>query len=617
MAPLTRSQRALVLGTLLVVTAATYRGVITNGFVYDDVVTVVKNPAVRSLAHAPEWFFSPFAVSRERSSVNIRPTVVASYALDYALWGERGAGFHATNLAIHLAVVVLVYLLALRLWGADVPAVVAAAWMALHPINAEAVNYITARSSMLAAGFVLAALLGYDRWAGGGPAARPERSSSRWLAGAVGCGLLALGAKESAAVLPLLILIWDRARFGAAVPWRASVVRSLPFAGILAGWLALRQVVVGGPFAGDLQWTWIVQGLGFAARIVNTAVRYSVWPAGLAVDYGWPLALDTATLVAAIAGTGAFAIAGWGVARVDRRMAWCAAWFGASLLPSLLLPLITRVALYQEHRVYLAEVGVAWLLGGAVWWAARRVNAGRWARVTAACAALVLAAAAIRIDMERTGVWGDKVRLWEDALEKYPNSAVARGERGTWLLNEGRLDEAEQETLAAIKTMPNYAYAYLVLGMIYAKRGEMGRAIPAYHAALEIYPTFVEARIRLGLAYEELHFVDRALVEYDRAIQDDPRASPAWVFSGAILERYGRTDEALRRFRRVTPDDPIYDDAQLRLGVLLLKLERWADARETFAALLARRPDSREARHFLAVATAEGGAREAARAGDS
>jgi tetratricopeptide (TPR) repeat protein len=298
-------------------------------------------------------------------------------------------------------------------------------------------------------------------------------------------------------------------------------------------------------------------------------------------------------------------------------MAWCAAWFGASLLPSLLLPLITRVALYQEHRVYSAEVGVAWLAGGAVWWAARRVNAGRWTRVAAVCAALVLAAAAIRIDVGRTWVWGDRVRLWEDVLKKYPNSAVAHGERGTWLLTEGRLDEAEQEALAAIKTMPNYAYAYLVLGMIYAKRGEMGRAIPAYYAALDLYPTFVEARIRLGLAYEDLRFVDRALAEYDRAIQDDPRASPAWVFSGAILEQYGRSDEALRRFRRVAPDDPIYNDAQLRLGVLLLKLERWADARETFAALLARRPDSREARHYLAVATAEGRAREAVRAGDS
>lgn len=616
MAPLTGSQRAFALAILLTVTVGTYRGVLTNGFVYDDVVAVLKNPSVRSLVRAPEWFASPYAVTRERGTGNYRPVVVATYALDYALWGERGAGFHATNLAIHLMVVALVYLSALRLWNADVPALVAATWMALHPINAEAVNYLTARSSTLAALFVLAALLLYDRWAAVRSSARSDKAGSLWLAGAAGCGLLALGAKESAAVLPLLMLIWDRARFGASVPWRVSLIRSLPFAGLVSGWLALRQTVLGGAATGDLHWTWLVQGLGFGARIVTTAVTHSAWPADLAVDYGWPLALDTATMVLAIAGGLGVTVLGAALSRGDPRMAWCAAWFGASLLPVLLLPFITRIALYQEHRVYLAEVGVAWLSGGVV----RRaggLHVGRGVRIAVACAALVLATAAIRIDAGRTWVWGDRERLWEDVLAKYPNSAVAHGERGTWLLNKGRVDEAEQEALTAIRMMPNYAYAYLLLGMIYTKRGEMGRAMPAYHAALEIHPLFVEARIRLGLAYEQMDLADRALAEYDRVIHDDPRASPAWVFSAAILDRDGRTGEALQRLRRVAPDDPIYDDAQLRLGLLLLKVERWADARQTFAALLSRRPDSRAARHFLEVATAEERVRDSARAGDS
>jgi tetratricopeptide (TPR) repeat protein len=599
---------------LLAVTAITYRGVIANGFVYDDAFTVVKNPAVRSLTRVPEWFVSPYAVSANRGGTNYRPVVVASYGLDYALWGEHGAGFHATNLAIHLAVVILVYLLALRLWSADVPAGVAAAWMALHPINAEAVNYITARSSTLAASFVLAALLCYDRWAGG---ARPERRSSLWLAGALGCGLLALGAKESAAVLPLLILIWDRARFGDSAPWGVSAARSLPFAGLLVGWLVLRQMVVGGTAAGDLPSMWLVQGLGFAAKIVNTSVGHSVWPAGLAVDYGWPPELDTATVVVAIAGSAGLVIAALGLTRVDRRMVWCAAWFGASLLPALLLPFITRIGLYQEHRAYLAEVGAAWLSGGAVWWVASKVTLRPWARLAAVNVLVVLAAAAIWIDAGRTRVWGDTVRLWQDALAKYPDSAVAHGERGAWLLNEGRVDAAERDFLAAIKTMPNYAYPYLMLGLTYAKRGEPTRAVPAYQTALEIRPRFVEARIRLGLAYEDLNLVDRALVEYDRAIEDDPWASPALVFSAAILDRSGRTDEAIERLRRVAADDPIYDDAQLRLGALLLKLERWSDARATLAALLARRPESAEARYFLDVATAEGHTRDAARGGES
>lgn len=569
MTALTARQRALALGVLLAVTAAAYRGVVENGFVYDDAVTVTKNPAVRSLTRAPEWFVSPHAASANRGGKNYRPIVVASYALDEALWAGRAGGFHATNLAIHLAVVVLVYAAARRLWSADLPALAAAGWMALHPINAQAVNYITARSSALAAGFVLAAVILYDRWAGA-RAAGSRRRPTAWVAGALGCGLLALGAKESAAVLPLLILVWDRARFGTTATWQASVVRSLPFWGLLVGWLGLRAMVVGeGPSRGGMPLEWVVQGVAFGAKIVNTAVGQSLWPAGLAVDYAWPIAPDVKTGLAAIAGTAALVLVGWSLARVDRRMAWCAAWFGVSLLPVLALPFVTRIALYQEHRAYLAEIGAAWLVGGAAGRAASRVSAERWVRggVVAAATALVIAMA--WTDGERTRAWRDTFRLWEDVLQKYPDSGVARAERGTWLLNDGRFDEAEREFLAALKTMPNYVYPYLMLGVTYSKRGEPERAIAAYRTALEFRPAFVEARIRLGLAYEDLGLADRALTEYDRAIQDDPGAGPALVFSALILEQQGRTDEALQRLRQVAPDDPIYPDARAvieRLG---------------------------------------------------
>jgi tetratricopeptide (TPR) repeat protein len=280
------------------------------------------------------------------------------------------------------------------------------------------------------------------------------------------------------------------------------------------------------------------------------------------VDYAWPLGLDTLAVLSAVAGTVVLVIAGWSLARVDRRMAWCAGWFGASFLPVLALPFVTRIALYQEHRAYLAEIGVAWLVGGAVWWAASTFRAGGWVRFAAVAAGTALVVVMVSTDGERTRVWEKTVQLWEDVLEKYPDSAVARGERGTWLLNDGRIDEAEREFLAALRTMPNYVYSYLMLGVTYSKRGETDRSIAAFRTALEFRPTLVEARIRLGLAYEDLGLVDQALTEYDRAIQDDPWASPAFVFSALILERRGRADEALRRLRQVAPDDPIYPDAR-------------------------------------------------------
>jgi tetratricopeptide (TPR) repeat protein len=529
---------------------------------------------------------------------------VASYGLDYAAWGERPAGFHATSLAIHLLVVALVYVLALRLWGGDLPALTAALWMALHPINAQAVTYISARSSTLAALGVLGAVWCYDRWAEARAGDGSRGSAHAWLAGALGAAAFAVGAKESAAVLPLLIVAWDRARFGATASWRASALRSVPFWIVLGAWLAVRHLVIGGMTAGPggrVPDGWMLQWAAFAARIVETTATHSVWPAGLAADYGWPFRVEAGrAIIAWLATTGLIAGA-FALARVDRRLSWCAAWFGVSLLPVLALPYITRIGLYQEHRAYLAEIGTAWLAGGAVALVSPSVWKRAAIRIAAAAVAVALVVAAAWIDSGRAWVWGDKVRLWDDVLAKYPDSAIARNERGLQLLNSGRLDDAEQEFLAALRTLPSHAYTYLMLGMVYDKRGDVARAIEAYRSALAYRPRYVDARLRLGLAYQAAGRSDEALAEFDRALKDDPWASPARVFSAEILERRGRVDEAMRELERVVPGDRIYDDAQVRLGGLLLKQERWAEARRLFQAFAARKPESSAAQYYIGM----------------
>lgn len=598
---------------LLVATAAAYQGVVAAGFVYDDIYTVARNPSVRSLARAPEWFLSPDAVTSDGSGSNLRPITVASYAVDYALWGERAAGFHATNAAIHLAVVVLVWLLARRLWAHDPAALAAAGWMALHPINAQAVNYVTARSSTLAAVGTMAAVLCYDHWAAGRSRAGGQ-GAWIWMAGAVGAGAFALGAKESAAVLPLLIIVWDRARFGETASWRASLTRSAPWWGLFGAWLVYRAAVFAGSATGSASGVGLFQGAAFAAKIVATAAAQSVWPVGFAIDYGWPTVLDSGAVMWSLAVVVILTFAGWRLAGIDRRMAWCAAWFGVSWLPVLALPFVTTLALYQEHRAYLAEIGVAWLVGGIIQRAAHGWNHGQWARGAVVVATGALALAAVWGDRERTAVWTDTDRLWDESASRYPSSVMARNARTLRLLHADQLDEAEQEVALSLRARPTNSYTHMLRGMVYGKRGDQERAAAAYRIALELRPTFVEARVRLAMAYQAMGRADHALTEFDRAIRDDPKGSPAVVLSAVLLDDMGRADEALQRLTRVPPDDPYYPDALFRAGALLLRMERWEDARETWSAYLSRRPDSAEARVFLDIASARGAGRDAVEA---
>ena len=583
---MTRVTPWLGLGLILAVTAVAYRGVIGHGFVFDDVPTVRDNPTVRSLGFVGRWFTSPQATSASRENRNYRPVTVASYALDRAAWGEAPAGFHATNLALHLGVAGLTFILARRLWGDDWAAVGAAAVVALHPINAEAVNYVTARSSILMTLGVLAAVWAHDR-------ATMERRW-RWAVAAWAFGLLALGAKEVAVILPGLIIAWDRARGDRTEPWGATLRRSLPWWGLVGGFLAVRAMVlaVGHATAATGEGAAVAQGGWLALKIYLTSLGQWLWPAGLALDHAWPAAVGRVEALWLVAGTVAAGLGTLAAARWDRRIGWSVVWFWTALLPMGALPFVSRMTLYQDNRVYLAGIGLAWSAGWGGAWVVRRWGTTRGGRAAWGVALGLLVVAAGWTAANRTVVWADEVRLWDDVLTQYPNSFLAYNSKGIFLKNAGRLDEARQAFERVLYLAPGFAQAHNNLGGVFAERGDWERAASAFEFALSLDPRYTSASVNLGAVYRGMGRSDLAIDLYERLLRDDPGMAVALVRLGVLLEEQGRFDAAAERFRNALSIDPTDDQVRLALGGVLVRLDRWADAREVFEVLVTRHPDS-------------------------
>jgi tetratricopeptide (TPR) repeat protein len=588
------------LGAILLAAAVTYRGVTTHDFVLDDTHTVKRNPALRSLTFAPQWLTSPYSASGLREYANYRPVLVASYALDYALWGDGPAGYHATNLAIHLGVVILGFALARRLWRDDAAALCAAVLIALHPINAEAVNYLTARSSSLMTWFVLAAVWASER-ASSGP-------SRLWCTAAYGFGLAALGTKEAAVVLPALIVAWDRV--GRGGPWAATIRRAFPWLLLVGGFLALRAWALWGHATSAITGPGVSMGqnLLFAIKIYLASLGHWLWPAGLAVDHGWPAIIGTgegAWLVAGAAGAiGGTAAVFW----AGRRMGWCLVWFWAAIAPVGALAFISRLTLYQDSRGYLAGIALAWLVGGALSAVGRRWLAwggdGRVAvaRAVVVIAGLVAIVSAVRADSARTAAWTNKVTLWDDALAKYPQSFMAHNSKGLQSLEAGQLEAARDWFERALRLAPGFSAAHKNLGMAFARLGDWDRAVAALEAALRINPEYFEARIDLGKVYERAGRPDLALETYDRLLRDDPGDVAVWGRTAFLLEQRGDLEDAAVRYRRVLEMKPGDGKALMLLGAVLLRAGRWADARTVFESVLAAEPHSYPARFNLGTA---------------
>ena len=190
--------------------ALVYLNALNNPFVYDDHRVVLENYSIRDLSNLRALFLNDV----------FRPVVNISYALDYARSGLAPAGFHLTSLLLHMANVVLLFVLvrvlagdarAMRYVPAADPAAAAdrtnhraafasAAVWAVHPLMTQAVGYVSGRSELLCALFMLTSFLCLHAWL--------FRGGAAWLAAGIASWMLALASKEVAVMLPVVLVVY-------------------------------------------------------------------------------------------------------------------------------------------------------------------------------------------------------------------------------------------------------------------------------------------------------------------------------------------------------------------------------------------------------------------------
>jgi len=460
-----------------------YFNALDNPFVYDDHDTVIGNRSLTNLSNVRFILvYTPF-----------RPLVNASYAFDRWLWDFWPIGYHLTNLVLHVFAVALLYLWIRRLIedsGAEIdssgPAFVGAACFAVHPLQTEAVGYVSGRSEVLCAVFFLSALLYSRRAIIGG-----SRVS---VALAIGSGILALAAKETAIALPIVLLAYDwLLRPGADEVrvrrlWRVCVPAVVLFG--IAGLYRLSMLSVS--FSGL---STAVLNAETQAIVVWRYLRLLVWPFGQSIMHAVHRVTSVIDPLAAIAAAGILVVIALAV-RIRRShplIAFGIVWFFAVLAPSSsFVPLREGMA---EHRVYLASAGFFTAIAGvfATW--CRRSEGQSWSpRVAVALVLLVLCVLTAR----RNEVWSSPIALWTEATLHAegmwePHYALADS-----LRENGRCDAAIAEYRKVIALRPVQRDAHTNLGICLAQHGETEEAERAFRQALAIDPRFGRGYTNLG-----------------------------------------------------------------------------------------------------------------------
>ena len=627
-----RSSQALLFvagAVIAIATLVVYAPVWHHDFIaLDDDVYVTDNRHVQAglTADGIVWAFTT------AHSSFWQPLTWLSHMTDCQLFGMNAGAHHLTNVALHVANVLLLLGALHGLTGTIWRSALTAAVFALHPLHVESVAWVAERKDVLSTTAAFAALWAYSAYV-----KRPGRIRLAWPMLAFAVGLLA---KPMIVTLPAVLLLldwWPLDRLRTATPV-ALVAEKLPFF-VLALGVSILTVVVAARTGAVVSLAHLSIGMRVQSALVSY-VRYlgkAFWPARLAVFYPlpkvWPVeaVVGAGLLFASITAAVVFTRRGYPYLAVG----WL--WFIATFAPVIGLFQSGRQAM-ADRFTYVPLIG----LTIAVLWGAESLLHSRPTALRAATAAMIFVIAALGIASRRqVETWHDSVTLFTHALAVTTDNAVAHNNLGYVLVRQGKTEEAVAHFRAALAIDPGESdalynlgdvllrsdrvddavahfsgvvagrpgdpVAHHDLGKALAKRGDIGRAADEFTTALRLQPNYPDAHYNLGVVLATQGKPDEAIVEFTRALEDDPHHPQAHNAIGSVLLARGRAGDAIPHLVEAVRFDPGDPANHYNLGVALLAEERTADAVSEFREAVRLKPDLAEAHGNLAIIYAKQG----------
>ena len=621
---------------IIVLTALlAYASSLSGPFIFDDLTSIVENQQIR------EWWNLATVLTPMRELPTAgRPLVNLSFAVNYALGGLDVRGYHLVNLALHLLSGLLVFGIVRRTLelpslkdrrifrlttsakatvvrrsftrrrkpeatatialkrvpargcalGCNLGFAAALLWT-LHPLNTEAVNYLTQRTELMMALFYLLTLYA---------SIRATVSSPRtWRSIAVVSCVAGMACKESMVTAPLVVVLYDVV-FVFESPRKAFSERWRFYAALCMSWIVLAALVWPGPrvrsagfSTGVSPWTYLLN----QAVMIPRYLQLALWPRALVVNYGWPVPLTLgevlpyALFVTALLALTAVALVRW------PKWGFFGAWFFVTLAPtSSIVPIATEVG--AERRMYLPLIAVVVL---AV------VSASFLKRIVSPAGAVALAIVVALFSMgvvARNREYASPLLLARTIVERHPTS-VAHHVLGVELLVAGDRDAAMTELRRAIPGAPR---AHYTLGVELVKDGRTSEAIDQFQAFLREQPNLIEAisaRQLLGRALAQQQRWAEAIEQEQLVLTMNPSSAQrlethallAEAFFGA--EKFQDTIAHCLEYLRARPGD---DRVLTRLGIALVATGRLEEAIAAFRRAAAEAPTDADAHLNLATA---------------
>ncbi|MDO8427120.1 MAG: tetratricopeptide repeat protein, partial [Deltaproteobacteria bacterium] len=582
-----------------------------SSFQFDDYLYVIDY----CKAHPLKDFWPPYGT---------RYLTYLSFALNYRFGGLNPFGYHAINTLIHVMNGLLVFGIVSATFkapvmskgeeeGSGLPFAVAltsALIFVAHPVQTEAITYISQRFASLATLFYLLSLFLYAKW-------RLSSSGAGFALylGSILSALFAQKTKEISFTLPFVIVFYEFVFFRGGNAGR-RLLSLIPFLlALLIIPLTIFGFGLGLPGGGggigeeirnlqlrDLATISRHDYLITQFRVLVTYLRLLALPINQNIEYDYPMfrsALDPQVVFSFLFLLIIFSSAVYALYRAVLKRSPLillassgVIWFFAAIsIESSIIPIKDVIF---EHRLYLPGFGASLAFSAICFYLIGRLRPASF--IKPAIALIILTVVPLSIAAyRRNSVWRDEVTLYEDAVKKSPFKERVRYNLAWAYQMKGDPDKALKEYLEDLRLDPKKEKAHYNIAVIYQTKGNGQEALKHFAEAIRLNPANAIAYYNMALIYQARGDAKSAILSGLQAITIDPGYGDAHYNLAWAYSEQGDDTEAIAHFREVIRLNPDSADALYNLGLIYKKEGKTAEAKDAFTAALKARPDYAQA----------------------
>ncbi|MDD5669031.1 MAG: tetratricopeptide repeat protein [Candidatus Omnitrophica bacterium] len=610
-----------------------YCNSISNVFVFDDKHMILLNNYIKKFSNIP-LFFKGEITTHPIEKGMYRPVLMISFVFNYLLAGLKPYGYHLFNILIHFLNTFFLYLLLKLLFkdGSWLVRLGLSLIFAVHPINTEAVTYISSRSTILCSFFMISGVYAYTRWL---------ISRKKYLYPlSVLLYILALLTKEIGLIFPVLLFLCEYLIFSEERDKLKKTVFYLwPFFAIALCYLFVIKTVIGSLWGLMSTVKVSLPPRSFLSNILTQSgvsflyIYLFVFPFQLCIDRQFPVFKDFSSLpgVLCFAGVVGLIIAAFFLRKRFKIISFSILWFFACLIPQFYARLNLVAA---EHHPYLAFFGIYFLLA----WFLTRVPIPK--KILAYVFIFIFALFSM-LTIIRNYEWRSEYTLWKAQLRINPDSAIAQGSIAVDLLSRGFVAEGMEylrKSLSPKASAPtrvistfNLAYysallgepqkgidilvknrEFLIkthpfgyfknLGIVLNIAGKKEEAKKAWEQALMINKNDADIKMFLGWWYIEQKSDFKSAEAYFReSLKINPDYAFAFIGLATVKEKEGKYPEAVTYYKRAISLFPENPDPYYQVGVIYAKHILSSEAEWYFKKTIELKPDFAPAYYNLCI----------------